>query len=331
MVECLDFVNPDKSTVSYNPLAFIRRDKDGGYREQDVLSLANTLCPRLDKTEAVWDLSCQDLMAFYISYCLETEPVENQNLLRISEIHRTFSQNNGDVQFLDYIEDHPDTFASRKYYTIKSMRTAEKMFSSIVGFVNVNLAPYEFKEARSIFGSKKKPLDIQSLGHRKTCIFLNISDTDSTFTQLQTSLYTQMLQTLCGEADKCKNGRLPIGVRIMMDDFAAGSGTAIPDFAKIISIIRSRNLSVSIMIQNLAQLESQYSKPESRTIISNCDHLLYLGSNDVETANFIAARACKTPEYVLSMPQGKAILITTGQKGQLVDRILPGECVQASA
>ena len=106
-----------------------------------------------------------------------------------------------------------------------------------------------------------------------------------------------------------------------MDDFA--SGAKIPDFDKIISVIRSRDISVSIIIQSLSQLESLYSHAESMTIINNCDHILFMGSRDVETAEFIAYHLQRTPETVLSLPRDKMILITSGEKGRIVEKIKP--------
>lgn len=194
------------------------------------------------------------------------------------------------------------------------------MFSSIVGFVNVNLEPYSFREARYIFANPHS-LNIRRLGQRKTVLFLNVNDTDRTFDQLVHIFYAQALQILCSEADSNPGGRLKVPVRLIMDDFA--SSAVIPDFDKIISVIRSRDIYVSLIIQSLSQLESMYSPAVSRTIINNCDHILYLGSQDMETAQYIAARAARTPESVLSMPRDKAYLITAGEKARLVDKITP--------
>lgn len=106
-----------------------------------------------------------------------------------------------------------------------------------------------------------------------------------------------------------------------MDDFA--SSAVIPDFDKVISVIRSRDIAVSLIIQSLSQLESMYTPAVSRTIINNCDHILYLGNQDLATAEYIAARAMRTPEAILSMPRSKAYLMTFGEKARLVDKIAP--------
>ena len=318
-VYTLDLVNPMNS-CGYNPMAFIRQYSDGTYREQDILTLARLLSPAKDQREPIWDLSAASYMAFLIAYCLETEPEKNKNLIRVGELHRQFAQPNGDIQFLEWIHNNPDSFASKKYYEIMVNRTADKMFSSIMGFVNVNIEPYSFNEARNIFADSCS-FDIRELGRKKTVLFLNVSDTDRTFDQLVNIFYTQALHELCSEADSNSDGRLKVPVRIIMDDFAASA--VIPDFDKIISVIRSRDIYVSLIIQSLSQLESMYTPAESRTIINNCDHILYFGSQDLETADYIAARAGRTPEAILSMPRNKAYLITSGEKAALVDKIIP--------
>lgn len=318
-VYTLDLVNPARS-CGYNPMAFIRQYPGGSYREQDILSLARLICPVQQHAEPIWDLSAAGYVAFLIAYCLETEPLVNRNLIRVGDLHRQFSQPNGYIPFLEWISEHPDSFASKKYFEITANRTADKMFSSIVGFVNVNLEPYSFREARYIFANPHS-LNIRRLGQRKTVLFLNVSDTDRTFDQLVHIFYAQALQILCSEADSNPGGRLKVPVRLIMDDFA--SSAVIPDFDKIISVIRSRDIYVSLIIQSLSQLESMYSPAVSRTILNNCDHILYFGSQDIETAQYIAARAAKTPESVLSMPRDKAYLITAGEKARLVDKITP--------
>ena len=318
-VHTLDLVNPMRS-CGYNPMAVIRRYPDGSYREQDILTLARLLCPMTHSNEPIWDLSAASYIAFLIAYCLATERPENRNLIRVGELHRQFARPDGDLQFLEWISDHPESFAAKKYHEITANRPADKMFGSIVGFVNVSLEPYSFKEASYLFASTQ-PFDIRELGRTKTVLFLNVSDTDRTYDRLANIFYAQALQVLCAEADSHEDGKLPVPVRLIMDDFA--SSAVIPDFDKIISVIRSRDIYVSLIIQSLSQLESMYTPAVSRTILNNCDHILYLGSQDMDTAAYIAARAVRTPEAILCMPRHKAYLITSGEKARLVDKIAP--------
>ena len=318
-VYTLDLVNPMRSCC-YNPMAYIRKYRDGSFREQDILSLARLLCPLEDHSEPIWELSAANYIAFLISYCLETESLPGRNLLRVYELHRQFSQADGDLQFLEWINAHPDTFAARKYSELMANRPADKMWASIEGFVNTKLEPYSFREAKYLF-CRGRNSDIKSLGRRKTVLFLNVSDTDRTFDRISDVFYAQALQVLCAEADSNPEGRLRVPVRLILDDFAASA--RIPNFDKIISVIRSRDISVSLIIQSLSQLESIYSVPVSRTILNNCDHILFMGNRDFETARYIGNCAGKTPETILSMPRDKAYLVSTGEKARLVTKIKP--------
>ena len=157
----------------------------------------------------------------------------------------------------------------------------------------------------------------QTLGQEKTAVFLTISDTDRSMDGLVNPFYTQALQALCASADRdYPDHRLPVPVRLILDDFATNA--CIPDFDKIISVIRSREISVSIILQSISQLDSVYGHSASMTIINNCDNCLYLGGQDVETARYIAAKANKTADTILNMPLDQAYLFTRGQKGRLV-------------
>lgn len=132
--------------------------------------------------------------------------------------------------------------------------------------------------------------------------------------------HTQVLQCLCSEADEKEDGRLPVPVRIIMDDFA--SSAKIEDFAKTISVIRSREISVSLIIQSLSQLYSMYGN-DADTIIENCDHHLILGTVNRQTAEYVGTRALKTPEKIMCMPSDCAYLLEKGKQAELVKKIRP--------
>ncbi len=323
-VYTIDFVEPLNS-YGYDPLKGIRRYADGRYREQDVLTLANTIMPVLDKSEPFWDKAAAGYIAFLIAYCLEALEPEEQSMISICDLHSAFMSPNGRASFELYLSKHPNTFAARKYRYVKSTMKADKMWSSINEFANCALEPFTFAEARTIF-ENPNCFDISVLGNEQTVLFLNVSDTDRTFDQLVNILYTQTLQVLCSNADANPSGTLAVPVRIIMDDFA--SSAKIPDFDKVISVIRSREISVSLILQSLTQLESMYNHAEATTIINNCDHLLYLGCQDQETANFIGCKAYKTPEAILCTPRNKAILLTNGEKAQIVDKIKPYSTIE---
>lgn len=325
-VYVLDLVNPMRS-CGYNPLKGIRRYEDGSYREQDVLTLANTLMPVLDEREPFWEKAAGSYLAFLIAYAMEVLPEEEQNMCSVCELHRTYIQKKGDLAFVKWIDAHPDGFCAKTYGKMRASMGADKMWSSINEFANRALEPFDFKEAKNIF-EQWDSLDIRRLGQKKSVLFLNVSDTDRAFDDIVNVFYTQTLQLLCSEADSNPEGRLKVPVRIIMDDFATSA--RIPDFDKIISVIRSREISVSLILQSMTQLESMYGAASATTIVNNCDHLLYLGCQDQKTAEFIGCRAFKTPETILCKPRDKAYLLINGEKARLVNKVKPYSTLQPS-
>lgn len=315
----LDFVNPERS-CGYNPLRYIRRDAKGRIREQDVITVATLLSPVQDLHEPVWDQCARGMLSFLIAYCMETTKGNHPCMEDVVKLHEMFSKQDGDLPFLRWIDANPDSYVARKFHQLQANRTADKMWASVEGFVANNIEPFTFRESKYIF-SKESNLDLRSLGKRKTVVFLNVSDTDRSYDQIINLFYAQTMQVLCAEADKEENGRLNIPVRLILDDFAANA--VIPDFDKIISIVRSRDIYVSLILQSLSQLESMYSPPVACTIVNNCDHILFMGSQDVRTAEIISARACVTPENILMMPRNKMYLLRSGEKARLVNKIPP--------
>ncbi len=325
-VYTLDLVNPMRSW-GYNPLKGIRHYEDGSYREQDVLTLANTLMPSLDEREPFWEKAAASYLAFLIAYAMEALPVAEQNMCSVCELHRIFIQKKGDLTFVKWVDAHPEGFCAKTYWKMRASMGADKMWSSINEFANRALAPFDFKEAKHIF-ERSDSFDIRWLGQKKSVLFLNVSDTDRAFDDIVNVFYTQTLQLLCSEADASPDGRLRVPVRIIMDDFATSA--RIPDFDKVISVIRSREISVSLILQSMTQLESMYGEAPATTIVNNCDHLLYLGCQDQKTAEFIGCRAYKTPEAVLCKPRDKAYLLTNGEKARLVDKVKPYSTLEPS-
>ena len=318
-VYILDFVNPMNS-CGYNPLAEIRRYKNGKYREQDILTLSNIIVPVLSQKDPFWEEAAAGVLAFLIGYCLEALPAKEHNMISVCKLFSSLLLPNGLLPFELWCRDNPDSFSARKINQIISIKGADRTWSCIIEFLNRGLEQFSFDEAKNIFSNKNNFSPVM-LGRKKTVLFLNVSDTDSSLDRLVNIFYTQTLQRLCSEADEKPEGRLDVPVRIIMDDFAASA--KIPDFHKIISVIRSRDISVSLILQSMTQLEAMYTHAEAITIINNCDHLLYLGCQDMETAEFIGCRAFKPADSVLCLPRDKAILIRNGSKAVTVDKIKP--------
>ncbi len=322
-VRVLDFVNPEKS-CSYNPLDYVRKTGNGTYNELDIMKISQALIPdNLDGREPYWAMSGRAVLEFFLSYTLCALPEEDHNMDTVCRLYRVFAEGL-EAGFIDWLEEHPVSFAAKRFAQIKSMQTAEKMMSSIYGFVNVALYPFDVEVLQNIFNpgynekNETEMLNISSLGKEKTVLFLNISDTDHSIDNLVNLFYTQALQTLVSDADRRPGGQLMVPVRIIMDDFA--SGTLIPDFDKIISVVRSRDIWLTLCIQSLSQLESLYSHTQALTVINNCDHIVYLGSNDLSSAEFIGTRAGKTPETILRMDRSKEYYIEGGKTAVLKDK-----------
>ncbi len=322
----LDFVNPETSCV-YNPLAFIRKNADGSYREQDITKIARVLLPdSLGREDPYWVMSARALLEFLMGYTLYNFPEEDHSMYTVSGLLGDFMQEMGELAFLPYVEENPGSFVARRFKQIQGVKKAEKTITCIYSFANTALYPFDITELRNIFdpeyvkrSGKRTELDIASLGRRKTVIFLNLSDSDHSLDALVNLFYTQTLQTLIAMADSEENGQLKVPVRIIMDDFA--STAVIPDFDKIISVVRSRDIWLTMCIQSFTQLESLYSHTQAQTIIDNCDHIVYLGGNNLESARFIGTRAKKVPEVILGMDRSKEYIIEGGKLAVLVDKI----------
>ena len=330
-VRTLDFVNPQNS-CSYNPLDYIRKNRNGTYKDQDIARLAHALLPdELNGREPFWNISARSILEFFIAYTISALPEEDHNMYTVAKLYRAFLKPQGENAFIPWIKANPDSLVAKRYSQIKGMQNADKTLSSIYAFVNVGLRPYDYEEYKAIFDSEgdktknykrdhhRRPIDLASIGEEKTVLFVNISDSDHSMDAMVNIFYTQTLQTLMGEADSSADGQLKVPVRIIMDDFA--SGALIPDFDKLISVVRSRDIWLTLCIQSLTQLETLYSRSQALTIINNCDHIVYLGSNDLSSAEFIGTRALKTPEVILGMDREKEYVLEAGKPVSLIRKI----------
>lgn len=327
-VKVLDFVNPERS-CKYNPLDYVRKNADGTYNEVDIMKISAALLPNdLSGDDQFWVTSARAFLDFFIAHTLMAYPKESQNMYTVYRNYRAYIQGGDEGGFIaDFVDSNRGTLLANRYMQMKAIEKADRTLSSILAFANVAFQPFDVANLKNIFHPNKNKrenpniLDIESIGKRKTVVFLNISDTDNCLDKLVNLFYTQVLQTLVTVADNSCKGQLRVPCRIIFDDFAAG--TIIPDFDKIISIIRSRDIWVTILIQSLSQLESLYSRPQRLTIQNNCDHIVYMGCNDQDTAYYIGTRACKVPEEILAMERTKEYILEGGKKAILADKVPP--------
>ena len=202
----------------------------------------------------------------------------------------------------------PGGFVAMRWKGIQTCRRADKMYGSILGILAQKISNFSFSGARELFTNSNQ-IDFASISQEPTAVFLHVSDSDYSLANLTSLFYTQALQALIAEADKQPDNRLQIPVRLYLDDFA---NLLVPDMDKTISVIRSREISVSIVLQSITQLEGLYGHAKSMTIVDNCDHLLYLGGQSVETARFIGVKANKPVSTILNMPLDRAWLFERG-------------------
>ena len=285
-IKCLNLINFKKS-MRYNPLAYIRSEKD-------ILKLVNAL---ILNTKGEGEKSSEDfwVKAERLYYCAligyiwyeATEEEKNfitlLDLINASEAREDDEeyQSPVDILFQQLEEKDPDHFAVKQYRKFKM--AAGKTLKSILISCGARLAPFDIKELRDLMETDE--LELDTLGDRKTALFVIISDTDSTFNFVAALMYSQLFNLLCDKADDFYGGRLPVHVRLILDEFA--NIGQIPNFDKLIATIRSREISASIILQSQSQLKTIY-KDAADTIVGNCDSTLFLGGKEKSTLKEIS-------------------------------------------
>lgn len=315
----MDFKNLENS-YGYNPFDYIRYDENNGkYNEQDISTIASAVIPKPTSiSDPFWELSARMYFTSTVAYTVECLPKCEHNL----DSAITLAQNiaNGNyarlIDELKYI--NPNSFAVRTYNLFKETSRTERTEASILSVLGEKFNGLMLNELLRMYNSENR-IDFAALGREKTAVFLSISDTDRSKDRIVSLFYTQALQALCNSADfDYPDCRLPVPVRFIFDDFATNA--YIPDFDKIISVIRSREIYVSIILQSITQLNSLYGPDNAKTIINNCDNCLYLGGQDIDTANYMSYKADKSITTILNMPLNEAYLFTRGREPRKVEK-----------
>ncbi|MCM1181582.1 MAG: type IV secretory system conjugative DNA transfer family protein [Clostridium sp.] len=317
-VQVLDFVNFEGS-CSYNPLDYIEYDSRlERYREQDIVTAAQAMVPKSFKREPFWEESAAQVMESLIAFVLEGLQEAEKNMLSVAELYKVLSEQAGTRLFEELEAEKPYSFAVQRFLSYKNVFRADRTWGSISQFLSNTLEVYDFQEVRNLLEGKRR-FRFEDLGRKKMVLFVNVSDTDRAFDHLVNVFYTQAIHCLCKEADSKPNGRLKVPVRIVLDDFA--NHVYIPDFDRLISVIRSRELSVSVILQSISQLETLYTPAQATTILNGCDHLLYLGGQDVKTADYISLKIDCPIDDILNMGLDDAYLFERGSKPRHVEKI----------
>jgi type IV secretion system protein VirD4 len=286
VLDLINFHNSDR----YNPFRYIKEEKD-------VIKLINNLIRNTtpkgaQSSEPFWEKSETALLQALMFYLLTEAPREEQNfgmVMTMLEYAGASEQNEQylsplDLLFMALEETKPDSIALRQYQVFK--QAAGKTAKSILVSVAVRLAAFNLEQIR--YMTNEDELDIASIGEKKTALFAIVPDNDTSFNFLIGLCYTQIFQTLYYEADNRYKGRLPVPVHFMLDEFP---NIPIPEeFDKCLATMRSRGISASIIIQNLAQLKSMFKGDRDmwETVMGNCDTLLYLGGNETSTHEVIS-------------------------------------------
>ena len=279
-IKVLNTINFQKS-MHYNPFAYI-------HSEQDILKLVTALIANTKGEgragDDFWVKAETLLYTALIAYIHYEAPIENQNFSALIDMLGTMEvreedesfQNNVDYLFEELEREQPSHFAVRQYRKFKL--AAGKTLKSILVSCGARMAPFDIAELREVTAYDEMELD--TLGDRKTALFLIISDTDDTFNFLVSLCYTQLFNLLCTKADDVYGGRLPIPVRCLIDE-AANIGQ-IPKLEKLMATIRSREISACLVLQAQSQLKALY-KDNADTITGNCDSMIFLGGKEKGT------------------------------------------------
>ncbi len=311
----LDFVNM-KGNVGYNPLSYIRYDPvRAEYDQKDILRVCEIVIRSMSEKEPFWDVAARMYVSSVIAYVLEALPKEEHTLEYVNRVIAETGIRRYDQMMNEHELLCPNSFAVRRYREFCVMAEADKMTASVLGIAATNLSSFDFREAVDMY-SRTPQVDFSAFSDRKIALFLTVSDTDRSQDRLVNLFWTQALQGLIAAADRSIGGRLAVPVRLYLDDFA--TNVYIPDFDKISSNIRSREIYVSVILQSVAQLEALYGTARASTIIGNCDQQLVLGVQDIHTAQLFAQRANKPASALLNMPLGECYLFVRGTPARKV-------------
>ncbi len=285
-IRVLDLINMDKSHC-YNPFVYLRDDED---IQRMTTNLFQNTTPKGSQTQdPFWDQTAAMLLKALVSYLHYEAPPEEQNFPMVMEMIRAgdVKENNEEYtsvldELFERLEEKNPEHVALKYYRDYHSGSGKTLKSIQISLVS-RLEKFNLESLAGI--TQTDEMDLGSLGEKKTAIFAVIPDNDSSFNFLVGMLYTQLFQQLYYSADSVHGGRLPVHVHFVMDEFA---NVALPsDFEKLLSTMRSREISVSIIIQNLAQLKALFEK-QWESIVGNCDEFLYLGGNEQSTHEYVS-------------------------------------------
>lgn len=316
----IDLIHPEKSE-RYNPLCYVRNSDDACKLATQIVYLSYN--GHMDNQDPFWERAAELLLKALIGLVIEGCDSVEHSINGISQLitkiefedEDTFALNDSELNKI--FERHSKVY---RLYTcenswaydqyLKFKATPPRTLSCILITLQSMLGPFSSKGLQ-LMTSGNDTVDLKAVGREKTVVFISISDTDRSKDLLANIIYSQAMNELCTYADyECSNSRLPVPVRFILDDF--GTNCRIYGFENMISNIRSRNISASLILQSEAQLKHGYGD-SSHTILDNCDTIVYMGGNDVDTAGIISQRCNQPLQKVLQMPLGTNWIFRRGE------------------
>lgn len=307
----LDFAHPEKS-MRYNPLEYLKTT-------QDISKLAYSIVysreMKVSHADPYWNQNEIMFISSLIGYIKETDyqPKTFEGLMRLCREGKRKSDDDDEhesplsLRFEALKRKNPNSWAVEQFENVNQAPT--KTYNCFRVGVTSKFASFDSEEARRMLS--KNDIDFKRIANEETAVFVTVSDTDRSMDLLVNLFFTQAMQQLCDYADnETEDGRLPIPVNFILDDFA--TICRIDEFPRMISTIRSRGISAMLLLQSEAQLEQSYGF-DAKTIIANCDTYAYLGGNDVKTAYAVGDRCNKPMNQVLNMPIGSCWVFRRGE------------------
>lgn len=310
-VDQLDFTTMG-GTCGYDPLHQVRIE-NGNPNQQDIIAIASAICPKeAQQSDPFWGLAAANYLSSYIAYVFEALPEREWSMASVIKL---FESGTGKIQHLfnDLAMYNPDSYAASLFNRSKATCGAEKMHSSILGIIAANLLPFGFKGALDSYANPNR-IDFSSFGREKRALFVTVDDIDHSLEGLTSLFIEQAFTRLCSSADRdYTEHRLPIPVRFILDDFA---NLNIPHIDDMLAVIRSREISATIICQTVSQLEARYGTAAANSIIGNCDRQLLLAVQDEATARYFSLRANKPAFALLETPANTWWYFERGKRGK---------------
>lgn len=316
----LNFAEPAESNIAYDPLVYVKTPQDVKFLASSIV-LANPRKEKATSLDPYWDDSAVSLMSALIegTRMLRKEATFADVLTMLDVL--SIKENGGQIQTtLDSVFSHltkqsPDCFAVNCWKTFRQLpvKTASCVYSTLHTAVDTIFSP----ELREMI-AKKRNIDFKRLASEKTVLFITTSAVNTAMHYFVNMFYAQAFKEMFEFAESRPDGKLPVPVHVLCDDFATGS--RILNFPEYISIFREKQISVTLLIQSESQLESMYGQNDATTIINNCDTYIYLGGMDLNTARSVSVRLNAPLDEVLYMPIGQEIVFHRGQRPIITKR-----------